>query len=279
MSKIEKALNRARTETRNFPVPLSGTGKAGGSAVTALVTDHPVSSVETIAKMATKESRLYTPGDLSQRGIIHPERVEDPAVQVFRELRTKIVQQSHGQNGVLLVTAVRKGSGSSFVAQNLGAAFAFDAGRTALVVDCNFKNPSLHRLIGNAPVPGLMDFLENPDVDVAKIIKPVGIARYRVITAGKPRDGFAEYFTSLKMKRLIDTLKRRYQERFIILDGPPMSDIADIRILSELCDQVIVVARYGSVTRAQMDNCLSVIGEKKLLSVVFNDEPRIPRFH
>jgi len=247
--------------------------------VTALVTDHPVSSVETIAKMATKESRLYTPGDLSQRGIIHPERVEDPAVQVFRELRTKIVQQSHGQNGVLLVTAVRKGSGSSFVAQNLGAAFAFDAGRTALVVDCNFKNPSLHRLIGNAPVPGLMDFLENPDVDVAKIIKPVGIARYRVITAGKPREGFAEYFTSLKMKRLIDTLKRRYQERFIILDGPPMSDIADIRILSELCDQVIVVARYGSVTRAQMDNCLSVIGEKKLLSVVFNDEPRIPRFH
>jgi protein-tyrosine kinase len=199
-------------------------------------------------------------------------------VQVFRELRTKIVQQSQGQNGVILITALNKGGGSSFVAQNLGAAFAFDAGKTALLIDCNLKNPSVDRLIANAAVPGLTDYLENPDLDIAEIIRPVGIARYRVITAGKRREIPMEYFTSLKMRRLIDSVRRRYRERFIILDGPPMSNFADVRILSELCDYALVVARYGRATNAQIENCVNVIDSKKLLGVVFNDEPRIPRF-
>jgi Mrp family chromosome partitioning ATPase len=79
------------------------------------------------------------------------------------------------------------------------------------------------------------------------------------------------------MKRLIDSVRRRYRERFIILDGPSMADFADIRILSDLCDYVIVVARYGRATNTQVESCLNVISDKKLLGVVFNDEPRIPR--
>src|SRR5882672_11452502 len=134
MSKIEKALSRARAEHGNFLVPVPNTGTARtpvtGTAMVADRTGHP----ETIARMAVSESRLLSPGDLSQRGIIHHRCVGDPAVQVFRELRTKIVQQSQGRNGVILVTGVNHNSGSSFVAQNLGAAFAFDTGKTALVI-------------------------------------------------------------------------------------------------------------------------------------------------
>jgi len=74
-------------------------------------------------------------------------------------------------------------------------------------------------------------------------------------------------------------VRLRYRERFIILDGPPMSDIADIRILSELSDFVLIVARYGRATNTQIENCINAISDKKLLGIVFNDEPRIPRFH
>jgi capsular exopolysaccharide synthesis family protein len=196
---------------------------------------------------------------------------------VFRELRTKIVQQSQGQNAVILVTSVSKGSGGSFIAQNLGAAFAFDMGKTALLIDCNLKNPSVHKLLANASAPGLTDYFENPDLDIKQIIHPVGIARYRVITAGKRREILEEHFTSVKMKHLMDTVRRRYRERFVILDGPPMSHIADIRILSELADYVLVVARYARCTNTQIAKCLDAVGERKLLGIVFNDEPRIPR--
>jgi len=280
MSKIEKALNKARGEHRALPVAMQGAGESDirvpGTAVVADRVGHAI-SVGSIGRMDASESRLLSAGDLSERGIIHPERLEDPVVQAFRELRTRIVQQSRGQNGVILVCGVREGSGSSFVAQNLAAAFAFDAGKTALVIDCNLKNPSVHRLIEDASSQGLTDYLENPELDIAEIIRPVGIARYRAIAAGGRCELPAEHFTSQKMRRLIDSVRLRYGERFIILDGPPMSDIADIRTLTELCDYVIVVARYGLATNTQIENCLSAIDDKKLLGIVFNDEPRIPR--
>jgi hypothetical protein len=56
-----------------------------------------------------------------------------------------------------------------------------------------------------------------------------------------------------------------------------MSDIADIRVLSELSDYVILVGRYGRVTGSNIENCTKEIGGEKLLGVVFNDEPLIPK--
>ena len=274
MSKIEKALSRAREGRSNLQVvPVAGTMATSGTALVSNSAAHP----ETIPRMAKGEVRLFSAADLAQRGLIHPQHSEDPTVQVFRELRTRIVQQSRGQNAVILVTSVSKGCGGSFIAQNLGAAFAFDVGKTALLIDCNLEHPSVHRLLANAAVPGLADYFENPDADIKKIIHPVGIARYRLITAGKRREILEEHFTSEKMKHLMDTLRRRYQERFIIIDGPPMSKIADIRILSDLADYVLVVARYGRSTNTQIANCLTAVSDKKLLGIVFNEEPRIPR--
>ena len=117
MSKIEKALNRAR-EGGLQVVPLSGSGSAPGSSVVAYRGTHP----ETIPRMATNEVRMLAPSDLEQRGIIRAQHGEDPAVQVFRELRTKITQQSQGQNAIILVSSLSRGCGGSFVSRNLAAA-------------------------------------------------------------------------------------------------------------------------------------------------------------
>ena len=275
MSKIEKALSKAREERGNLQL-VAVPGTAHQSAVgTALVAER-AGNPETIARMALKETRLLGPDDLSERGIIHKSNIDDPAVQVFRELRTKIIQQSKGKNSIVLVTALSKGSGGSFVAQNLGAAFAFDAGKSALVIDCNLKSPNVHRLISQPSAPGLTDYLDDPDIDIDRIIHPVGIPRLRVIPAGTHPPRETENFTSAKMVRLIDSVRRRYLERFIVLDGPSMSDLSDIRILSEFADYVLIVARYGRATNTQIDSCVGAFDDKKLLGVVFNDEPRIP---
>lgn len=229
MSKIEKALNRAREGGGKLQVvPFAGVGPAPGTTMVATVAAHP----DTIPRMAKNEVRLLSASDLAVRGIIQPG--DDPAVQVFRELRTKIIQQSKGQNAAILVTSVSEGCGGSFVARNLAAAFAFDMGKTALLMDCNLQNPSVHNLLTKAPAPGLMDYFENSDLDIKEIIQPVGIARCRVVTAGKRREAIEEHLTSAKMQRLMEAVRQRYQERFIILDGPPMSNIADIRVLSEI---------------------------------------------
>jgi protein-tyrosine kinase len=275
MSKIEEALKKAGEERRSRqPMPVAGTG--GRVAPWTALLGQRVEDPESIARMAWNDGKLLSAEELWERGLIHPGHTEEPAVQVFRELRTKIIQQSQGQNAVILVAAVSKGNGGSFVARNLGAAFAFDSAKTALLVDCNFRSPGVHRLLPDASLPGLADYFENPEIDVSKIIHPVGIARFRAIATGSLREIPAEYFVSMKMRRLMDSLRERYRDRFIILDGPPMSDIADARILSELSDYVLVVARHGRTTNAQIESGLNAISNKKLLGIVFNDEPRIP---
>jgi len=275
MSKIEKALKRARDERGNLQVVPAAA--AGGRTVpwTALL-GQQIELPETISRMGGNEGRLLSADALREQGIIHPQHTEEPVVQVFRELRTKIIQQSQGQNAVILVAAVSKGNGGSFIARNLGAAFAFDSAKTALLVDCNLRNPSVHQLLPNASLPGLADYFENPEIDVSKIIHPVGIARFRAISTGEFREIPEEYFVSMKMRRLMESLRERYSDRFIILDGPPMSDIADARILSELSDYVLVVARHGRTTNTKIESGLSAISHKKLLGIVFNDEPQIP---
>ena len=183
MSKIEKALKRAGEERGNLKVvPAAAAG--GRTAPWTALLGQQIENPETISRMAGNEHKLLSADELWERGIIHPQRAEEPAVQVFRELRTKIIQQNHGQNAVILVAAVSKGNGASFIARNLGAAFAFDSAKTALLVDCNFRNPSVHRLLPNTSLPGLADYFENPEIDVTKIIHPVGIARFRAIATG-----------------------------------------------------------------------------------------------
>ncbi|MHB1142298.1 MAG: CpsD/CapB family tyrosine-protein kinase [Sulfuricaulis sp.] len=280
MSKIEKALNKART-TGSLrvvsPQPVSSgrthVEASAASSVTALI-EQRASSSEAIARM--QEKTPLSKQALSHHRVIYPELGESGTVRAFREIRTKIVQKSQGRNCVIMVTSVTGGGGSSFVSLNLGVAFAFDAGKTALLLDCNLKNPSLHRFFGTGTFHGLTDYMENPEMDVAEVIHPVGIERLRVVPAGGKREIPAEYFTSLKMKHLIENIKQRYRERYVLIDAPPMTESADTQILADLCDYVVLVVPYGRVTDTEIDTCIKAIGEKKLIGVVFNDEPAPP---
>ncbi len=287
MSKIEKALAKARRDKGLALVP-TAPRESDSEAGRELTTVQPAASgdfsvadgealtraSEAIARM--RELDIRSRGELADSRIIYPEMTGNGTVQAFREIRTKILQRTKGRNGVIMVTSVTGGGGSTFVSLNLGAAFAFDAGKTALLIDCNLRNPWLQKLLKAESPPGLMDYLENKDVDLAGIIHPVGIERLRVIPAGGQRDVPAEYFTSPRFKRMFDNIRRRYDERFVILDAPPMTDSADTKILAELCDYVLLVVPYGRVTQAQIDESIKSIDGAKFLGVVFNNEPRAP---
>lgn len=284
MSKIEKALNKARTSgalrvisnpASPRPEPSAGTALDVTTQMTLL--EQRSTSSAAIARM--QEKKLLSKQALSHNRVIYPELGENGTVRAFREIRTRIIQKCQGRNCVLMVTSVTGKGGSSFVSLNLGAAFSFDAGKTALLVDCNLKAPSLDKLFADGMNKGLTDFMENPSIDVGDIIHPVGIERLRIIPAGGKREIPAEYFTSLKMRRLLDGIKHRYPERYVIIDSPPMTESADTQILAELCDYVILVVPYGRVTDTQVDSCIKAIGEKKLLGIVFNNEPAQPDFN
>lgn len=280
MSKIEKALNKARStgalrvvaRSEQSPEPPHQAVPEEKAIIPRL--EQRVISSSAISRM--REKTLLDKNVLAQNRIIYPELGENATVRAFREIRTKILQKTQGANCTIMVTSVTGNGGCSFVALNLGAAFAFDAGKTALLMDCNFRNPSLQTLFTSGKTHGLTDYLEHPEMDISNIIHSVGIERLRVVPSGGRREIPAEYFTSARMKELLGNITRRYAERFIILDAPPMTETADMRILAELCDYALLVVPYGKATESQISACAKAIGDKKLLGVVFNNEPRLP---
>lgn len=285
MSKIEKALSRARGDKNLVVVQggqQSGDRTQSGSQNRELVASgHAASDLNLRAKSASaialmREQNLRDKSELTLQHIIHPDMAENSTVQAFRDIRTKVLQKTNGKNCVIMVTSVTSQAGSTFVSTNLGMAFAFDAGKTALLIDCNLRNPGFQKLFPEGSPPGLTDYLEKGEMDVAEIIHSVGIERLRVIPAGDKREIPSEYFTSTRMRQLLDKIRQRYAERFIFLDAPSTSETADTRILAELCDFIVLVVPYGKVTSGQIDDCVKSLDSKKLLGIVFNNEPHVP---
>ncbi|HEX7029132.1 MAG TPA: polysaccharide biosynthesis protein [Gammaproteobacteria bacterium] len=195
-----------------------------------------------------------------------------PVVQSFRTMRTLLLQQASAANFVTMVTGMRPGSGASFVARNLAAALAFDESRTSLLVDCNRESPSVDALLGGNVRYGLTDLLEQPAaIGIGDIIHSTGIPRLRAVPIGSHRDRPAEYFTSHRMKAFLDVARRRYPDRYVVVDAPSMQTSADPRILADWCHYVILVVRYGEATRDELLEAVATFPREKFVGVIFND--------
>ncbi|WP_227519926.1 P-loop NTPase family protein [Mangrovitalea sediminis] len=235
----------------------------GAGAVDRYIISKQISRME--------EPRRLTREDLDERRIIYPESTNRRVVNRFRDLRTKLVERSQGNNFALVVTGAVAGAGASFVALNLAASFAFDHAKTALLIDCNLREPVLHSQLDLIPEVGLTDFLENPDMDIGGIIYPTGISRLRLIPAGSRRESPAEFFTSFRMKQFLLAIRRRYPDRFIILDTSSIDDSPDARILTEFCDYTLVVVPHGRASKEQVRYAVESINSEKMVGVVIND--------
>lgn len=279
MSKIEDALKKVG----GGRAPRNGTQPEGQQRQLARVAqpNQTSTSLTQRANSRTEIARMVetspiSEAELARNKIIHSDMPDGRVLNAFRELRTKIVQKSLNGNGVIMVTGVKFGDGASFVARNLAAAFALDESKTALLLDCNFKHPQVAVRKSSDGKLGLTDYLESEDVPVDKIIHQAGINRFRMIPSGAHCEVPAEYFTSVRMGKLLTQLKQRYPERYVILDTPPITESADTSIVAAMCDHVLLVVPYGKVTQTQIEAAVKSIDKNKLLGVVFNNQPQLP---
>lgn len=283
MSKIEDALNKARAKGKGRLPERSTTAATGKTSLhlvpaaetrAVAVHDNRLLRSRAIAKM--EEGKQLTRQQLAESRIVYREMKENRVADAFREIRTRLLQHSNGNNAVIMVTTMSSENGSSFVALNLAVSFSFDESKTGLLIDCNLPHPCHHDLITDDTHYGLTDYLENDDMDISEIVHQIGIPRLRLIPAGSRREVSVEYFTSLKMQGLLDSVKQRYPDRYVVVDAPPVLEYADAQIIAELCDYVLLVIPYGRVTEQKINAAVKAIGKEKLIGVVFNGEPKLP---
>lgn len=279
MSKIEDALKKAR-DANIVGFRPANTRAGHQDARSLVVSENGSSSVD--RESSSKQIALIDDGEildnkkLSELKVIYSEMKDHKLANTYRDIRTQLIQKSAGKNFIGMVTSCVSGSHSSTTALNLATAFSFDESKTSLLIDCNLNASRLNSMLDIESDIGLTDFLENENISVESILKKTGIKRLKMIPAGSSRETAVEYFTSLKMRNLINDLLQRYSDRYIFIDSAPITESADTRILAELCDFVLLVVPYGQVTKSRIKEAADAIGEEKLLGVIFSDIPRFP---
>ncbi len=215
-----------------------------------------------------------TVSDLDSRKLIHRSQSARIYADAFREIRTRLLEMGGEHNFVTLVAAVSPRSGGSFVARNLAAAFAFGESMSALLIDCNLRHPTQASAFGVDCVRGnLIDYLDDPERTIDEAIYNTGIPRLQLIPVNRSLELGAEYYSSVRMRTMVDSLRSRFHDRHLVLDGPAVQGSPDTRILAEMADFVVLVAGSGRDTPTAIAEATSHFDDSKMAGVVFNHLP------
>ena len=194
-----------------------------------------------------------------------------PVTDGFRNLRSLLVDIDPGEgrmSPVCLIAPVPPLASSWQVSQNLAASIAMDDARTSLLVDCDLESQNME---ANGQL-GLLEYLDDDDIDVDDIITSAVTSRMRVIPRGdRTPDQFGDIFLAGRMHSLLDDISNRYSERFIILNGP--KNPADLALLSRFCDVLMLVVGYGQSVDRQILTSLRSADAEKVIGFVMPDMP------
>ena len=229
MSKIAKALEKAKKNRQS------------GEDQVKTMPPAPVCSIPDQLPVYT-QTQVVTldESDLEKHRVLM--FLDDPqARDCYNLLRTQILQRTLDEGlNTLMVTSVLAGEGKTITAINLAVSIAREVKQTVLLVDTDLRNPKIHEYLDCNMGKGLSDYLQD-DVPVAELLVNPGLDNMVVFPAGKPLHGSTEILGSPKMERLVQEMKRRYPERYVIFDCPPVLTVSDALIFSSYVDGVILV--------------------------------------
>lgn len=235
----------------------------------AELSPNTISDADYVNDMA--EVHQFSEAELKQLKIVHPGLKTGGLLKTFRDLRTQVAGLANGRNYSCLLCSVVSGGGASYIARNLAASVALDKSKSSLIVDANFYHPGADAIVVTDVEKGLTDYLDQPSLGLHDIVYATGIPRVRVVPAGGNREGATERLSSERMKELSVELKTRYKDRYVFFDGPSVAEsLADVRLLSSLCDFTLLVVPYGRVTEEQITEATQAISKNKLAGLVFN---------
>jgi polysaccharide biosynthesis transport protein len=138
------------------------------------------------------------------------------------------------------------GEGKSVVAASLGRMLASN-GKRVLLIDCDWRRPTLHRIFGCANRGGLAALLDDEPAPLNEIIHSDDLSGVDVIVAGEMTMKSMHSLMSDRMRIIINQFAKRYD--LVILDSSPVFVGSEVLTLSRFVDKVIFSIRWGHTQR------------------------------
>lgn len=264
MSRIEKALEKAAQMRNSTP--------AAPPAPPAAEKPRGVEEAPLI-KLGTYRTITINPDNRMLPTLADPHSVIS---EQYRKLKSNLVRLTNEDRfrNLLMVTSAIAGEGKSMTAANLAISMAQEYDLTVLLIDADLRRPSIHSYLGFEQTIGLSDCLVD-GIDISDAIIKTDISKLSVISAGREVEKPLELFASKKMKEMMTEIKNRYNDRYVIIDTPPLLLFAEARSLAHIVDGIVLVVHEGEVKQESVLEAKEILAGCPVLGVVLNDSTAV----
>ena len=195
------------------------------------------------------------------------------ATEAYKRLRTKL-QFSFADDGtsrVIGLSSALSGEGKSLTAVNLAYTLA-QLNKRVIILDCDMRRPTLAEKMGLNKKPGLSEYLtgQHEFKDVVQRYGREEETAFHVVSAGESPPNPVEMLSSLRMERLLASLREAYD--YILLDLPPVAEVTDAMAIAPKADGMLLVVRQDYCDRIVLSETVQQFAfiNAKVLGVVFN---------
>lgn len=269
-SLIEQAANRLEQLRRaGISVPEVAASAAPPLAAVSPVAAKPAADMQHVQRAAApvQVSKQVTLNldELGAARIITPNGLRSRAADQYRVIKRPLIANVKGMSGntlnhgnLIMVTSALVGEGKSFTAINLAMSIAAELDNTVMLVDADVARPSVLRVLGLPPGPGLLDLLEGK-TDMASVLLKTNVDKLTILPSGTPHPKATELLASAAMRALLDDMAKRYADRIIIFDSPPLLLTTEARVLATQMGQIVMVVQADKTLQSDVQHSLSTI--------------------
>lgn len=248
MSIIENALKKANKQNL-IEVKQDGLSEPSVKPDISIQTQNQVIEQNIEEIKISKENYVSIDwSTLASEGFLDQNDTKSQLAEEFRVIKRPIVNNMQGSdvNGIkrsnlILICSSLPGEGKTFVSINLALSIANELDKSVLLIDADVEKPSISKQLGIKQSPGLIEYLENEQVTFSDILLKTDLPNLNVIPAGKRHKYSTELLSSQRMYLFAEEVSRRYKDRIVVFDSPPLLVATQAQILAELVGQVILV--------------------------------------
>lgn len=197
---------------------------------------------------------------------------KSPVSEAYRGIRTNI-QFANVDNNIktILMTSAAPGEGKTTTLCNVAMTMA-DAGHKVIIIDCDLREPRIHKFFEVSNRVGITDILLKGE-DFKSFLRGGFHPNLEIITSGKIPSNPSEILCSNAMKNLIEKIKMECD--YVFIDTPPVIAVTDAVIMSQYIDGVVLVCSSGKTEVEMVKKSKESLAKvnANILGVVLNKIP------
>lgn len=278
-SLIEQAAQRLEQLRRaGVAVPELVGDNSGPVAASATASEDAPSSASESRKSPSSASRQVELDldMLMATGIVTPNAPRSHIADEYRVIKRPLLSNAVGRGAaalahanLIMVTSALAGEGKSFTSVNLAMSIAAELDHTVMLVDADVARPSILRMLGLPNGPGLLDLLEGK-AEMSDVLLKSSIDKLTILPSGTPHARATELLASDAMRSLLEGISKRYPDRIVIFDSPPLLLTTEARVLATQMGQVVMVVQADKTLQADVQHALSTIEACPVKMILLN---------